>query len=120
MEEAKPKSAIFFELVQGRYPAQDDLDDLRDRVTRSRLYQRIQKAEKGNYGHHRRVDADFVELIENFGPGYRIYLGEDGLVLVVVLVVGDKSTQSSDFKEAREYWQAYKARKRKEKRHGNA
>jgi putative addiction module killer protein len=60
---------------------------------------------------HRRLDGDFLELIADFGPGYRIYLGEDGPILIVILVIGDKSTQPSDIKEARSYWQAHKARK---------
>jgi putative addiction module killer protein len=118
MPEAKHREAEFFELVAGRHPAKDDLDDIRDLVTRQRLLQRIQKAQLGNYGHHRRLDADFLELIADFGPGFRIYLGEDGERLIIILVVGDKSTQASDIREARCYWEAYKTRKKKGGHHG--
>jgi len=89
----------------------DDLAALRDRVSRNRLMQRIQRAEAGNYGEHRRLAADFLELIADFGPGYRIYAGEDGDKLIIILVVGDKSTQASDIQEARAYWGLYKSRK---------
>jgi putative addiction module killer protein len=97
--------------VKGRFPALDDLRDIKDKVTRTRLKLRIQKAEAGNFGIHRRF-GDFLELIADFGPGYRIYLGEDGMDLIVILTVGDKSTQASDFKEAEAYWEVYKSRKK--------
>lgn len=120
MQEATPRKIEYFELVPGRHPAREDLEGIRDKVSRRRLELRILKLELGNYGQHRRIDGDFLELIADFGPGYRIYLGEDGPLLVLILVVGDKSTQPGDFKEARAYWDLYKARKKKGKGHGNA
>ena len=38
------------------------------------------------------------------GPGYRIYYGEWGRTLVILLVAGDKSTQRSDIQTAKAYW----------------
>ena len=113
MNPAKTKKVMYFELLKNRFPALDDLSDLKDKVARSRIDQRIERAGLGNYGSHRRF-SDLVELIADFGPGYRVYLGEDGSLLIIILVVGDKSTQDSDFREARAYWEAYKARKRRE------
>jgi putative addiction module killer protein len=37
----------------------------------------------------------------HFGPGYRLYFTRRGGVLVILLVGGDKSTQSRDIKRAR-------------------
>ncbi|MGA1196981.1 MAG: addiction module antidote protein [Candidatus Latescibacterota bacterium] len=37
----------------------------------------------------------------NFGSGYRIYFGQDGDVLVILLCGGDKSTQQKDIEKAR-------------------
>jgi putative addiction module killer protein len=119
MLNARAKKAEYFELLPGKFPALDDLNAIRDRVTRNRLKQRLQRAESGNYGSHRRLAADFIELIADFGPGYRIYLGEDGQVLIIILAVGDKSTQAGDIEEAKAYWGFYKTRK-KENRHGGA
>jgi len=116
MQPVKPRTAKYFQLVPGRYPAAEDLADIKDRVIRNRLLMRLQKAEMGNFGIHRRF-GDFLELISDFGPGFRIYLGEDGPVLIIILVVGDKSTQVADFKEARAYWDAYQSQKRKGKSH---
>lgn len=48
----------------------------------------------------------------DFGPGYRVYLGRDGDVLVILLVGGTKKRQQRDIEKAREYWEDYKRRKR--------
>ena len=41
------------------------------------------------------------------GPGYRIYFGEDGGKLIILLCGGDKKTQTRDIERAREYWRKY-------------
>lgn len=38
-----------------------------------------------------------------FGPGYRIYFGKDGAQLVLLLLGGDKSTQTADVRQARSH-----------------
>ena len=47
-------------------------------------------------------------MIIDFGPGYRVYFGQDGNH-VVLLGVGDKSTQEADIKKAKRYWEDYNA-----------
>ena len=48
MQPVKPRTAKYFQLVPGRYPAAEDLADIKDRVIRNRLQMRIQKAENTN------------------------------------------------------------------------
>ena len=48
----------------------------------------------------------------NFGPGYRVYFGRDGDVLVVLLGGGTKRRQQRDIEAAQACWTAYKRRKR--------
>ena len=45
------------------------------------------------------------------GPGYRVYCGQDGATLVLLLCAGDKRTQTRDIRRAYEYWKDYKARR---------
>ena len=42
-----------------------------------------------------------------FGPGYRIYFAKDGAQLVLLLLGGDKSTQTADVARAQDLWKAY-------------
>ena len=42
-----------------------------------------------------------------FGPGYRLYFGQDGATLVLLLVGGSKGTQAEDIRRAQQYWRDY-------------
>lgn len=42
-----------------------------------------------------------------FGPGYRIYFGQGGATLVLLLVGGSKGTQAKDIRLAKQYWRDY-------------
>ena len=50
------------------------------------------------------------ELRINYGPGYRLYFGQVGLTIMVILIAGDKSTQEQDIRQAIEYWTDYEKR----------
>jgi putative addiction module killer protein len=51
----------------------------------------------------------------NWGPGYRIYLAQDGKQLIVLFGGGIKRSQQSDIDQARKLWQEYKKRKKDRK-----
>ena len=51
----------------------------------------------------------------DWGPGYRIYLGQDGDRLVILLGGGTKRRQQTDIDSAKTHWAGYKRRKRLEK-----
>jgi putative addiction module killer protein len=57
-------------------------------------------AEGGNLGDWTSVGGEVSEMRVHFGPGYRLYFTKRGRVLVILLVGGDKSTQSRDIKRA--------------------
>lgn len=46
----------------------------------------------------------------DIGTGYRVYYGQLGRVLVILLCGGDKSSQQADIKRAKEYWANWKRR----------
>jgi putative addiction module killer protein len=50
-----------------------------------------------------------------FGPGYRIYFGKDGDSIIVLLVGGDKGSQSKDISRAQAFWGDYLEAKRHDK-----
>ena len=55
-----------------------------------------------------------AELKINRGPGYRVYFGWDGKVLVILLGGGTKRRQQNDIDAALRRWRDYKKRKRNE------
>lgn len=47
----------------------------------------------------------------DWGPGYRIYFGEDGDKLIILLGGGTKQRQQTDIDRAKAMWTEYRARK---------
>ena len=50
----------------------------------------------------------------DFGPGYRVYFGKDGDILVILLGGGTKKRQVRDIATAQMRWKDYKKRKSQE------
>ena len=50
-----------------------------------------------------------------WGPGYRIYLIQDGFELVVLLGSGSKKGQQQDIKKAKVLYKEYKTRKKRDR-----
>ncbi len=73
---------------------------------RDRIEARINRIKQGNYGDHKRFHG-IIEIRMGFGKGYRLYCAEDGKVIVLLLVGGDKSTQDKDIRKALAYWRDY-------------
>src|SRR5690606_14661822 len=77
------------------------LHRLKDRQSKARIAARIRRVSLGNTGDIKSVGGDVSELRIHSGPGYRIYLTFRGLEVIILLVGGDKSTQSKDIRTAR-------------------
>ena len=72
------------------------------------------RLEVGNLSAVKGVGAGVFEHRIDFGPGYRIYFGKDGDALIILLGGGTKRHQQQDIETARNHWQDYKRRKRRE------
>ncbi len=102
---ANIRSAIYyFDSKVQKEPAREWLESLRDRSVQSRIYVRIQRAEMGNFGDHKSVGDGVMELRMTFGSGYRLYYALDGNDIILLLMCGDKSTQSKDIETAKKHW----------------
>ena len=68
---------------------------------------RLNRIRLGNFGDCKSVGDGVEELRIDFGPGYRIYYGREGSLLVVLLCGGSKRTQAKDILKAQRYWKEY-------------
>jgi putative addiction module killer protein len=100
------KNVVLYRTKDNKTPFSDWLFSLRDATTRQRIETHIDRMLQGNYGDHKRFKG-ILEIRIHFGKGYRIYCGEDGNTVVVLLVGGDKSSQEKDIKKALAYWEDY-------------
>lgn len=83
------------------------LEGLRDTVGRIAIRRRLDRVEDGNFGDRRFVGDGVWELRIHYGPGYRVYYGEDGPAIVLLLCGGDKRTQWQDILRAQKLWAEY-------------
>ena len=76
-------------------------ESLKDRTARARVAIRIRRLSLGNSGTAESAGEGISELKIDHGPGYRIYYAQQGSRYLLLLVGGDKATQSSDIKKAK-------------------
>ncbi len=103
-----PKKVIIYQDASGKEPFTRWLKKLRDPSSRRRILKRLHRIESGNYGDNKSVGNGIRELRFFFGAGYRVYFGEDGDTLVILLCGGDKDSQNRDIEKAKNYWKEYK------------
>lgn len=85
--------------------------DLKDKDAKAAIQDRLDRVESGNFGDCDRY-GPITELKIHVGPGYRVYVGEDGPVLVILLGGSNKARQDKGFRDANKRWLDYKGRKR--------
>ena len=104
-----PKEIVAFRAKNGQVPFEEWLDDLNDKKAVARILARLARVRQGNLGDSKPVGEGVSELRVDYGPGYRVYFGQKGQTLVLLLCGGDKRSQDSDIRLAKQYWQEYKA-----------
>lgn len=107
--EVQPKEIQRYVTADNRVPFDEWFTSLRDVNAIIRIEKRLERVQKGNLGDARSVGEGVCELRIDYGPGYRIYLGQVGETIVLLLVGGDKSTQDRDIRKAKEYWNDYRS-----------
>jgi putative addiction module killer protein len=101
-----------YSTTDGRKPFQEWLDSLKDYQAQARIFVRLERVRLGGgLGDWKSVGGGVQELRMDIGPGYRVYFGLDGKLVVILLCGGTKATQEKDISNAKRYWQDYKSRK---------
>lgn len=101
------KELEYYVTESGEMPFITWLESLKDSKVRFRVKERLDRVALGNLGDHKRVAEGVSELRLHFGSGHRIYYGEIGNKVILLLSGGDKSGQSRDIKKATAYWKDY-------------
>lgn len=94
----------------GSNPYQQWFDSL-DATAAAKITVAKTRLELGNTSNVKWFDG-IGEYKIDWGPGYRIYLAQDGKQLIVLFGGGTKKGQQSDINQARELHQEYKKRKK--------
>ena len=108
MRNVEPREIQAYRTENGRESFTEWYDSIRDEEVENRIGRRLDRIRDGNFGDYRSVGEGVFELRFHFGPGYRIYFGEVGNTIVLLLCGGDKSSQARDIARAKRYWSIYK------------
>jgi len=93
----------------GRIPFDEWISEIDD-TSQARIDAYIQRVTLGAAKKNTKpVGNGVFEIKLDFGPGYRVYFGEVGRTMILLLIGGDKGTQSKDIEKAKEYWRDYNA-----------
>src|ERR1700730_3288203 len=94
----------------GERPFESWFSDL-DAAAAAKVSVALVRLGQGNTSNAKGVGEGVLEYRIDWGPGYRVYFGRDGEVLVILLTGGTKKRQQRDIETASKFWQAYKRSK---------
>jgi putative addiction module killer protein len=101
------KEIRLYQTREGKRPFLEWFRSLKDNAIKTKIRMRLDRVELGNLGDYKSLGDGVYEL--RFKMGIRIYFGQVGNIVVLLLHGGNKRTQVKDIKRAREYWSNYHA-----------
>ena len=113
METVKTVNIIFYTADSGKQPFVEWQKKLSVKA-KAIVLARLARIRSGNFGDCKQISGGYGvhELRIDCGPGFRIYYGKKGTTkgttIVVLLVGGDKGSQSRDIAKAKQYWVNFK------------
>ena len=99
----------YYVASDGKSPFEDWFSELD--AAAAKVAVALARLEQGNLSNVKGVGDGVLELRLNWGPGYRVYFGRDGELLVILLTGGTKRRQDKDIAAAKATWTDYKARR---------
>lgn len=99
-----------YKTPNGKNPFREWLEALKDTKAQQIIDTRLNYVRRGTFGDCGPVGHGVSELRIHCGPGYRIFFGQIGKTIVLLLCGGTKKTQSSDIQKAYQYWAEYRSR----------
>jgi len=75
---------------------------LRDACAKAAIILQLDRVRAGHLGDVKTLGNSVFELRLDVGPGYRLYFTRRGTSVILLLVGGDKSSQTRDIKRAKQ------------------
>ena len=98
------KRIEYYQTRSGEEPCREWLNRL-DKTAQSKIDAYIKRTTLGAAKKNIRSLGDGIfEIKIDFGPGFRVYFGEVGNLIILLLLGGDKSSQFRDIRKAKDYW----------------
>ncbi|MBF2027406.1 MAG: type II toxin-antitoxin system RelE/ParE family toxin [Oscillatoriales cyanobacterium C42_A2020_001] len=107
--EGKLRDVRRYLTTDGKVPFEEWFENLRDLRAITKIEARLKRVSLGNLGDYKAVGGGVFELRIRIKRGldYRIYFGQKGETLILLLCGGGKSTQQQDIEKAKEFWKDY-------------
>ena len=77
------------------------IKNMKDVIGKAHIDRRVNRLRYGNAGDCSPIGNGLSEMRIHYGPGYRVYFDDTGMEIVILLCVGDKSTQQADIERAK-------------------
>ncbi|EAW3604644.1 addiction module killer protein [Salmonella enterica] len=107
-----PYTAKRYQTENGEVPYTDWMKKLRrkDQIAALKVDSRIARAMGGNLGDHKFERDGVWELRVDYGPSYRVYSSIEDGEIILLLIGGNRKTQTADLDKAVSYLQDFKKR----------
>jgi len=86
----------------------DWLENIKSAKAQARIVARLDAAGNGNFGDCKHIEAGLCEMRIDYGPGYRVYYGQVGPVVFLLVGGGIKRTQKRDLAKVLALWEEIK------------
>ncbi|MDZ4663230.1 MAG: type II toxin-antitoxin system RelE/ParE family toxin [Pseudomonadota bacterium] len=104
------KQLVFYSTSSGKEPCRDWLNDLQ-LTEQAAIYAYIDRIAMGAAKKNiKPVGGGVFEIKIDRGPGYRVYFGQIGQKIILLLLGGDKGSQNRDIRLAKDFWRDYETR----------
>lgn len=113
MFDIKQRPLIYYQTESGKIPFYEWLNTIKDKKDRLSIEVRLKRVQSGNFGDCKELvnTEGLYELRIFSGPAYRLYftvvLNSDQVEIIVLLIGGNKSTQSADIQKAKKYYEDF-------------
>jgi putative addiction module killer protein len=103
---------IEYETLDGKCPFKLWTDSISNIQTQARIFRYVRSLSLGNFNNCKPL-GEGHELTIDFGRGYRVYFGNEGKTIVILLCGGSKKSQDKDIALAQKYWADHKHQREK-------